>query len=159
MSPCFVSRPDFSPERNVFRIRLGIPEVQRFWDELNDRTSRCTLSKDEQRLFTKWGKAMSLLEANPRHPGLNSHDIPPLTRRYGKKVWQSYLENRTPAAGRIFWVYGPDQGDITIIGIEPHPEDKKSSGYSRSRLTSLLTRDGHFNNARRSPDTRVIMWL
>jgi hypothetical protein len=120
----------------VFRIRLGIPEVQRLWDELTDKANQGMLSKSQQELLTKWGKAMALLEANPRHPGLNSHDIPPLTRRYGKKVWQSYLENRTPAAGRIFWVYGPDRGDITIIGIEPHPEDKKSSGYSKVRLSS-----------------------
>jgi len=120
----------------VFRIRLGIPEVQRLWDDLNDGANQRTLSKDEHKLFTKWGKAMALLEVNPRHPGLNSHDIPPLTRRYGKKVWQSYLENRTPAAGRIFWVYGPDRGDITIIGIEPHPEDKKRSGYSKVKFSS-----------------------
>ncbi|MBD3241795.1 MAG: hypothetical protein GF331_14490 [Chitinivibrionales bacterium] len=120
----------------MFRIRLGVPEVQRFWDDLNDRANQSALNKDEQKLFTKWGKAMGQLQVNPRHPGLSSHDVPPLTRRYGKKVWQSYLENRTPAAGRIFWVYGPDQGDITIIGIEPHPEDGKRSGYSKVRLSS-----------------------
>ena len=120
----------------MFRIRLGIPDVQRLWDDLSEKASQGILSKSERKLFTKWGKAMALLEANPRHPGLSSHDIPPLSRRYGKRVWQSYLENRTPAAGRIFWVYGPDQGDITIIGIEPHPEDQKSSGYSKVRLSS-----------------------
>lgn len=120
----------------MFRIRLGIPDVQRLWDDLSEKASQGILSKGERKLFTKWGKAMALLEANPRHPGLSSHDIPPLSRRYGKKVWQSHLENRTPAAGRIFWVYGPDQGDITIIGIEPHPEDQKSSGYSKVTLSS-----------------------
>ena len=26
---------------------------------------------------------------------------------------------------RMYWVYGPDQKDITIIGLEPHSEDKK----------------------------------
>ena len=39
----------------------------------------------------------------------------------------SYLENHKPVAGRIFWVYGPDKNDITIIGIEPHPNDKKDA--------------------------------
>lgn len=29
------------------------------------------------------------------------------------KIFQSYLENNTPAAGRLFWAYGPDSGDIT----------------------------------------------
>ena len=41
------------------------------------------------------------------------------------KVWQSYLENKTSGAMRMYWVYGPDQKDITIIGLEPHSEDKK----------------------------------
>ena len=34
------------------------------------------------------------------------------------------MENHTPQADRIFWVYGPGQNDITIIGVEPHPNDK-----------------------------------
>ena len=33
---------------------------------------------------------------------------------------QSYLENKTSGAMRMYWVYGPDQKDITIIGLEPH---------------------------------------
>lgn len=52
------------------------------------------------------------------------------------KVWQSYLENRPPAAGRIFLVYGPNRGDITIIGIEPHPNDK-SNAYDTITLSSM----------------------
>lgn len=79
---------------------------------------------------------MALLSANPKHPGLNSHEIEPLSCRYGKKVWQSYLENRTPAAGRLFWVYGPGKDEITIIGLEPHPGDRKQSGYARVRLSA-----------------------
>lgn len=42
------------------------------------------------------------------------------------KVWQSYLENNTPSAGRVYWVYYP-KGSITIIGIEPHPNDNKGT--------------------------------
>ena len=56
-------------------------------------------------------------------------------KRYGQKVWESYLENHKPAAGRIFWVYGPDKNDITIIGIEPHPNDKKDA-YQKITLSS-----------------------
>ena len=82
------------------------------------------------------GKALYLLSQNPRHPGLESHEIASLSKRYGMKVWQSYLENRTPAAGRIFWVYGPSQGEITIIGIEPHPNDK-SNAYAKVTLSSM----------------------
>ena len=51
------------------------------------------------------------------------------------KVWQSYLENKTSGAMRMYWVYGPDQKDITIIGLEPHPEDKKNGAYDRISLS------------------------
>jgi len=53
------------------------------------------------------------------------------------KVWQSYLENKNSRAARIYWVCGPDQKDITIIGLEPHPEDKKSNGYQKVLLSEL----------------------
>lgn len=96
------------------------------------------ISKGTQaKLYKKWGKAMALLAENPRHPGLNSHEIDPLTRRYGCKVFQSYLENKTPAAGRMFWVYGPGTREITVIGLEPHPEDRKKAGYVKVRLSSF----------------------
>ena len=41
------------------------------------------------------------------------------------------------SAGRIFWVYEPGKEDITIIGIEPHPEDKKNGGCDKVRLSEL----------------------
>lgn len=68
---------------------------------------------------------------------LKSHEIEPLSRRYGMKVWQSYLENKKSAAMRMFWVYGPNQQQITIIGLEPHPEDKKNGAYDRIILSDL----------------------
>lgn len=37
---------------------------------------------------------------------------------------------------RMFWVYGPEKDEITIIGLEPHPEDKKKA-YDRIKLSEL----------------------
>ena len=71
------------------------------------------------------------------HISLQSHEIKPLSRRYGMRVWESYLENNIPAAGRIFWVYVPDKNQIAVIGIEPHPEDKKKGGYDKVDLSEL----------------------
>ena len=68
------------------------------------------------------------------------YEIEALSRRYGKKVWQSYLENNKSGAGRLFWVYGPNKNEITVIGIEPHPEDKKSSGYEKIKLSETRKR-------------------
>ena len=120
-----------------FNIRLGIPEILELWSILQDKRQKGTLSKEEESLYKKWGKAMAHLSQNPQHPGLHSHEIPQLSKRYGMKVWQSYLENKTSSAIRMYWVYGPEKQDITVIGLEPHPEDKKRDGYSKVMLSGL----------------------
>ncbi len=66
-------------------------------------------------------KALALLETNPRHPGLNTHKFSSLKGLGGDEVFEAYAENKTPAAWRIFWYYGPDQKQITILAITPHP--------------------------------------
>ena len=86
--------------------------------------------------FPADGAAVDISVSNPKHPGLNSHEITSLTARYGMKVFESYLENNTPKAGRIFWVYGPNKKDITIIGLEPHPDDK-TNAYKKVTLSAL----------------------
>jgi hypothetical protein len=123
-----------------YAIRMGVPEVEDYWNDLSDRASTNRLNEDEKRHFKKLVKTLSNLSANPRHPGLESHEIADLSRRYGLRVWQSYLENKTPAAGRLFWVYGPGRGDITVIGLEPHPEDSKRGAYDRIPLSGLPVR-------------------
>lgn len=117
-------------------IRMGIPEMETFWSALESKVDNGSASKDEEKLYKKIGKALVLLSVDPRHPGLNSHEISSLSHRYGQKVWESYLENRTPAAGRLFWTYGPGQGEITIVAIEPHPNDK-SNAYKKITLSSM----------------------
>jgi len=74
---------------------------------------------------------------DPRHPGLQSHEIESLSRRYEVKVFQSYLENNTPGAGRLYWVYGPGKQEITVIGLEPHPENKKKDSYEKVCLSAM----------------------
>ena len=120
----------------MYKIRLGIPEIKELWDDLCEKIKADNANKNEQSLYKKFGKAMLLLSQDPRHPGLASHEISSLSNRYGMKVWESYLENNKPAAGRIFWVYGPNRGDITIIGIEPHPNDKVKA-YDKVTLSSM----------------------
>lgn len=121
----------------MFTIHMGLPEMKSFWDELKAKNDSGKATKTESAEYKKIGKALVLLANDPRHPGLNSHDIPSLTARYGERVWESYLENNTPSAGRIFWVYGPNQADITIIAIEPHPNDKKGISYKKITLSAM----------------------
>jgi hypothetical protein len=75
------------------------------------------------------------LSANPRHPGLKTHEIDDLSRKCGIKVWQSYLENRTSGAQRMFWAYGPGKQQITILAVERHPESAKRKAYERIKLS------------------------
>ena len=124
----------------AFRIRMGVPEMSAYWDDLSARKRQGTLAGNEEKLFKKLVKALGFLSQNPRHPGLASHEIDDLTRKYGIKVFQSYLENQTPAAGRLFWTYGPEQGDITVLAIEPHPEDQKRGAYQRIKLSRMAPR-------------------
>jgi hypothetical protein len=34
---------------------------------------------------------------------------------------ESYIENRTPSAWRIWWYFGPKDGQLTVVMIGPHP--------------------------------------
>ncbi len=107
------------------------------WNKLLTSYRNKTIKKKEERIFKKWGSALKKLSEDPFYPALHTHEISQLSKRYGIKVWQSYLENKTSGAMRMYWVYGPDKKDITIIGLEPHPEDKKNGAYDRIALSGL----------------------
>ena len=66
-------------------------------------------------------KALGLLETNPRHPGLRTHKFDSLAGPNGEDVFEAYAENKTPAAWRVFWCYGPGKNKITILAITRHP--------------------------------------
>jgi hypothetical protein len=75
-------------------------------------------------------KTLRYLETNLRSKSLQTHEYQSLTRRYGVKVFEAYVQQKTPGAYRIFWHYGPDETSkdgkripiITIIAITPHPD-------------------------------------
>lgn len=132
-NPAAADKEKKRPSGPPFTIRMGLPHMDALWKELTARSKANKLTADEAKLYKKWGKALRLLAANPFYPGLSSHEIDSLTRKYGKKVFESYLENRTPGAARIFWSYGPGRAEITILALEPHPEP---GAYGRVKLDS-----------------------
>jgi mRNA-degrading endonuclease YafQ of YafQ-DinJ toxin-antitoxin module len=74
-----------------------------------------------ERKLRKIAKAIKLLtEQGPAYPGLQTHKMEAIPGPNGKDLWNSYVENNTPSAWRVLWVYG-DEGDvIEIVSIGPH---------------------------------------
>ena len=66
-------------------------------------------------------KTLGLMEVNLKHPSLNTHKFQSLLGPRGEQVFESYAENKTPAAFRVFWSYGPGKKVITILSITAHP--------------------------------------
>jgi hypothetical protein len=68
-------------------------------------------------------KSLGYLQVDPKHPSLKTHpyEAIPHPFRVHEKVFEAYAQNKTPGAYRIFWCYGPDKKQITIIAITPHP--------------------------------------
>jgi len=68
-------------------------------------------------------KTLGFLQTNPRNPSLQTHVFHSLENPYRprEKVFEAYVQQQTPAAYRLFWCYGPQKGQLTIIAITPHP--------------------------------------
>ena len=100
-----------------FRLRFS-PSAKALLKELEQG------DPNEQAKLKKIRKALGHLERDLRYPGLHSHQYESFPVDADVKVWDSYVENRTPGAWRIFWRYGPDEPGlsvITILAIGPHP--------------------------------------
>ena len=82
-----------------------------------------TKASKQEGLFKQVAKTIELLLSNPRHNSLETHEYSSLEHPFDPngKVFEAYAQNRTPGAYRIFWCYGPERGDITLIAITPHP--------------------------------------
>jgi hypothetical protein len=87
------------------------------------RVKKKTKSSKQEGLFKQVHKTITLLAQNPRHPSLQTHEFTSLTNPYQKdeKVFEAYVQHKTPGAYRVFWCYGPGKTQITIISITPHP--------------------------------------
>jgi len=92
------------------------PEAERQLHDLEFDEDKADLVK-----LRKVRKCLGLLETNPRHPGLQTHEYNSLEGANGEKVWEAYVENKTFSAWRVFWHYGPGKDVITILAITPHP--------------------------------------
>ncbi len=78
--------------------------------------------KSKKRILKAVIKSVKFLTQSPKHPSLKTHQYHSIAPVYpGQKVWEVYAQDKTPAAYRVFWCYGPKKNQITIISITPHP--------------------------------------
>ncbi len=100
----------------------------RFTDEADAQLKALAADPAKSGLNKQVLKTLGLLELNPRHPGLQTHEFTSLAGANGERVWEAYAQNNTPGAYRVFFHYGPDEGAgkkripvLTIVAITPHP--------------------------------------
>ena len=97
----------------MFRIRLA-QEAKNQYDDLQ-------LDGGLEKRYKAVKKTLQFLKHNPRHPSLQTHKYTSLKGPQGEEIFESYAEQNTPAAYRIFWYYGPENTQITVISITQHP--------------------------------------
>ncbi len=95
-----------------FELRMTA-EAELQIEKIMDDTARAGLQKQLK-------KALGNLSRNPFHPSLSSHPIDAFEKVYKLKVFSSYVQNNTPQAHRILWVYGPKPKQLTILAVIPH---------------------------------------
>jgi len=80
-------------------------------------------SSRQEGLFRQVRKTLRFLADNPRHPGLQTHPYHSLQNPFDAKgkVFEACAQQHTPGAYRVFWCYGPGEGEITVLAITPHP--------------------------------------
>lgn len=75
----------------------------------------------KSRIFKDVVKTLNLMKTNLRHLSLNTHEYRGIKGANGEKIFESYAQQNTAGAYRIFWYYGPEKRFITIMLIIPHP--------------------------------------
>jgi hypothetical protein len=90
-------------------------------DKAKNQVKKLKADKNLLKRYNAVKKTIAFLSNNPRYPGLETHEFTSLKGPSGEKVFEAYAEQSTPAAYRVFWCYGPDRNQITIIAITPHP--------------------------------------
>jgi hypothetical protein len=72
--------------------------------------------------FKAVAKALAFLQHyGPSYKGLHSKLYASRQGPNKEKIFQSYAQNKTPGAYRIYWYYGPEQKMLTVVDITAHP--------------------------------------
>jgi hypothetical protein len=63
------------------------------------------------------------MQTDLKSKGLSTYEYKSVAGPNGEKVFEAYVENKTPNAYRVIWCYGPGKGQITVLTVIPHPKE------------------------------------
>jgi len=92
-----------------------------FTEHADEQMEELEQARDKKAPCKAVRKILGYMETNIRHPSLHTHEYDDISGPDGEKVFESYAQNKTPGAYRVFWCYGPKRNQITILEIGPHP--------------------------------------
>lgn len=93
----------------------------RWTDKARDTFHSLKSNPSDKTRYNAVKKTIKTLAQNPFHNSLHSHRYMTLKEPKGEKVFESYAQQKTPAAYRVFWYYGSTKNTIIILAITPHP--------------------------------------
>lgn len=91
-----------------------------FSEEAKLKMMKIELDKSKKGLLKQLRRVLGFMETNLKHPSLNTHKFSGISCTLGD-VFETYAQNNTPGAYRIFWAYGPGKRELYILDITPHP--------------------------------------
>ena len=69
-------------------------------------------------VYDQLQKALRLLEDNPRHPSLRTHEVKCASGDYGGKIFEGYVNLQY----RFTWEYGAEKSAIIMRNVDNHDE-------------------------------------
>ena len=114
--------------------------MEAFWNDLSTRKQAGRLTKDEEKFFKKWVKALGYLSQNPKHNSLGSHEIDDLTRKYGIKVFQSFSEIKRQRLAECFGLMARREATLQCLELSRILRTKSVARTERIKLSSVTTK-------------------
>jgi len=78
------------------------------------------LDKSDPSRSARVRNTFAKMQTNLKSKGLSTHEYTSVVGPNGEKVFEAYVENKTPTAYRVIWCYGPNKGQITVLTLIPH---------------------------------------
>jgi hypothetical protein len=73
-------------------------------------------------VYLQLQKQILLLEQNPRHPSLKTHEVKNAVGSHGGKIFEGYVNKQY----RFTWEYGKQRSEIVLRNVDNHDECLRS---------------------------------